>query len=331
MMKHWMRVGLCAAAMILASTAGRAADKVTFQLGWIPTGDIAAVYVGQTTGIYEKAGLDVTVMTGRGSLDAVTRVATGVSDIGAVGLGALLQAAAEAKTPVPVKQVMSQYTKMPDSLMTWKGSRVKSFKDVAGKTVGTATFSISNAYWPTVLSSSGIDPASVKLIKTDVNALAPLLAQGQVDATINWAASAPGIASVLKAAGKELVVLPWSDIGFEGYGYGIIASDAMIKGRPDVVRRFVAAYKQVIAAALKNPSLVGAAVKAKVPEADADTISAQFRASIPLIENAISDKDGFGALEPKLVQATWVWLAKAQNYPPDRLAPEAYVDREFLK
>jgi NitT/TauT family transport system substrate-binding protein len=106
-----------ALALSIAAVSGSigsaaAVDKVTFQLGWLPTGDISAAYVGVQNGMFEAEGLDVTIRTGRGSLDAVSKIGTGVSDIGATGLGAVMQFAAEG--PVPIKVIMSQYTKMPD-------------------------------------------------------------------------------------------------------------------------------------------------------------------------------------------------------------------------
>jgi NitT/TauT family transport system substrate-binding protein len=322
-----------ALALSIAAVSGSigsaaAVDKVTFQLGWLPTGDISAAYVGVQNGMFEAEGLDVTIRTGRGSLDAVSKIGTGVSDIGATGLGAVMQFAAEG--PVPIKVIMSQYTKMPDALLTWKGSGITSIKDVVGRTVGTATFAGTTAYWPSFLQTHGIDPASVKLVKADVNALAGLLASGQVDATLNWMPTAPGMGRVLKEVGKELVVFPWFEIGYEGYGYVVVASDKTIRERPDVVRRFNAAFRKVLQAAMANPALVGAAVKAKVPEVDEATVTAEFAASAPLIKNEISERDGMGTLNPKLVQATWDMISKSLKYPPDKINPESLIDRSFL-
>jgi NitT/TauT family transport system substrate-binding protein len=68
-----------------------------------------------------------------------------------------------------------------------------------------------------------------------------------------------------------------------------------------------------------------------VPEVDAATAAKQWTASIPLIVNEISKKDGLGAFEPKLLAKTWVWVAKAQNIPVDKFDPEKAIDRSFLK
>lgn len=76
-------------------------------------------------------------------------------------------------------------------------------------------------------------------------------------------------------------------------------------------------------------SAAGAALHAIVPTADADVAAAQFEASIPLIKNEISDRDGLGRFDRKLLQATWVWVAKSFNYAVEKVDPETLVDRSF--
>lgn len=312
----------------LASTAAQAADKVTIQLDWLPGGDKSFVYAGVKQGFFTAEGLDVQILQGRGSADAVTKIASGTADVGFAGIAALMQAAAEGQ--VPVKAVMSLYSKQPDALFTVKGGTIHSLKDVAGKTVATATFTSSNALWPVILEANGIDPAKVKLLKVDPSTLAPMLAQGRVDATINWITVQPGFENVLKQAGKELQVLPWSAYGLDGYGWSVMASDKMIHERPEVLRRYLRALKKSLEFALANPDQSAAALKAAVPESNQAVAAAEFRASVPLLSNDISKRDGLGAFEPKLLATTWNWVAKSMNYDVKKVNPETLVNRSFL-
>ena len=313
---------------VFAALSAQAADKVIFQLDWLPGGDKAAVYVAQKEGYFAAEGLEVTFQSGRGSADAVTKLGTGVSDVGTGGIAALMQAVAE--NNVPVKAVMSVYTKQPDAIFTVKGSGITSLKDVAGKTVATATFSSSNALWPVILRANGVDPSSVKLLKVDPSTLAPLLAQGKVDATINWITVGPAFVNVLKQADKELTVLPWSSQGLDGYGWSIFASDKMIAERPEVLKKVLRAVSKGFQFSLANPDAAGADLKAIIPEVNAAEAAAEFRASIPLLQNEISKRDGMGVFEPKLLAATWAWVAKSFNFPINKIDPEKVVDRRFL-
>ena len=319
---------LAAALLACASLASHAADKVIFQLDWVPGGDKSAIYAAVKQGFFAAEGLDVTLQSGRGSSDAITKLASGTADVGVAGIAALMTAVAESNAPV--KAVMSIYSKGPDAIFTVKGSGVNTLKDVTGKTVATATFSSSNALWPVMQQNLGIDPAQVKLLKVDPSTLAPLLAQGKVDATINWITVAPLFERVLKQAGKELVVLPWSSQGLEGYGWSVMASDKFIKERPEVLARVLKVLRKSFDYALNNPDAAAADLKAMVPEMDVKMSADEMRSSLPLIRNEISSKDGMGVFEPKRLETTWTWVAKSMNYPMNKINPESLVDRRFL-
>lgn len=319
---------LAAALLACASLASHAADKVIFQLDWVPGGDKSAIYAAVKQGFFAAEGLDVTLQSGRGSSDAITKLASGTADVGVAGIAALMTAVAESNAPV--KAVMSIYSKGPDAIFTVKGSGVNTLKDVTGKTVATATFSSSNALWPVMQQNLGIDLAQVKLLKVDPSTLAPLLAQGKVDATINWITVAPLFERVLKQAGKELVVLPWSSQGLEGYGWSVMASDKFIKERPEVLARVLKVLRKSFDYALNNPDAAAADLKAMVPEMDVKMSADEMRSSLPLIRNEISSKDGMGVFEPKRLETTWTWVAKSMNYPMNKINPESLVDRRFL-
>ncbi len=318
---------ISAFAVALSTGVGRAADAVTFMIDWLPAGDKAAVYYGVEKGIFADAGLDVTVAIGRGSSDVVTKLATGAADVGTGGLSALLQAVAA--EDAPVKALMPIYTKQPDAIFTTSDSGIETLKDVAGKKLATATFSSSNVSWPLVLQANGIDPASVEVLKVDPGALAPMLATGQVDGTINWLTVAPAYMAPLKEVGKTFKAVPWSEYGYEGYGLSLFTSDRMISERPDVLKRLVAAYQKATLAAIDDPAGAAAALKAMVPEVDEQVAQEQWEASIPLMVNEITEADGMGVFKPELLKASWGWVAKAQGYPLDKLDPTTAVAADF--
>src|SRR5690242_17093428 len=85
-------VGL--SSLAVASGQALAADKVVFQLDWLPGGDKAPIYVCIHHGFCRDAGLDVTVASGRGSTEAISKLAAGSSDIGVSDIGALMAAKA---------------------------------------------------------------------------------------------------------------------------------------------------------------------------------------------------------------------------------------------
>jgi NitT/TauT family transport system substrate-binding protein len=323
-----MQVLLAASMLALAAGAAQAADKLVYMNDWLPGGDKALPFYAKQKGLFAAQGIDLTVQTARGSSEAITRIATGSADVGSGGFAALLEARAQSK--VPVSAIYSVFTVQPDALFTVEGGGVKSIKDVEGRKVATATFTSSNVIWPLVLKTNGIDASKVTLIKVDPAALVPMLATARVDATINWSTAAPPFVKALAASGKKLKILPWKDFGFSGYGYSIYASDKLIAEKPDVVRRFVAAFDKGMRMALANPADVAKSMKATFPEMDQDLIEQQFMTIVPLIKNAISEADGYGTFKPARVAETWKWTAQAQNMPLDKLNPQAVIVSRFL-
>jgi NitT/TauT family transport system substrate-binding protein len=310
------------------NSSAQAADKLIYMNDWLPGGDKALPFYAQVRGFFAAEGLDVTIHSARGSSEAITKIATGTADVGSGGLAALLQAKAE--TGIPVTAVLGIFTVQPDSIFTIEGSRIKTLKDLEGKKIATATFTSSNVIWPLVLKSVGVAASKVTLLKVDPGALAPMLAAGQVDATINWTTASPPFVKALATTGKTLRILPWSEAGFDGYGYSVFVSDKLIAERPDVTRRFVKAYVAAAKAAIQNPKDVASAMKSAFPEMDEALVEEQFLTIIPLMNNEITRAEGFGALNKARLAKTWEWTAQAQDTPLDRIDPEKVVNRDFI-
>jgi NitT/TauT family transport system substrate-binding protein len=332
MSTHSRRLAVFAAAFAAAGFAfagvpATAAERYTLMLDWLPSGDKAPAYVALQKGYFAEEGLEIGIQNGRGSTDALTKAATGTADFATGGLPALMSAAAQ--SGIPVKAIISVYTKQPDSLFVVKGGAIKTLKDVVGRKVATATFNSSNALWPLFLQRNNIEPNSVVLQKVDPTVLSAMLASGQVDATLSWMTVAPTYASVLSQAGKQLTVLPWSEFGLDGYGFAVFASDRVIKSNPKAVAAFARAMRKAIDFSVANPEAAGAAVHAAAATVDLPVATDSFKASIPLIKNEISAKDGLGVFEPALLKKTWEWVALSENYPADRINPETLVDRSF--
>jgi NitT/TauT family transport system substrate-binding protein len=322
------RLALCVCLATVVSFSAHAADKLVYMNDWLPGGDKAIPFYAQKRGFFAAEGLDVTIQTARGSSEAITKIATGTADVGSGGLAGLLQAKAE--SGVPVTAILAVFTVQPDSLFTVEGSHIDSIKDIEGRKVATASFTSSNVVWPLILKAADVDASKVTQLKVDPAALAPLLASGQVDATINWTTAAPPFVKALDSVGKKLKILPWTAVGFDGYGYSVFASDKIIAERPDVLRRFVKAYLAAVKAALDNPADVAKAMKAIYPEMDEALVEEQFRTIMPLIDNQITTAEGLGTLNKVRLAKTWEWIAKAQNMPLDKIDPDKVVNREFL-
>lgn len=319
---------LALACAALASTPAAALDAVTYQLDWLPGGDKAPIYVCINEGFCEEAGLDVSIEPGRGSSEAVTKIATGTSDIGSAGLGALM--AARATEGVPVTAVMSIFNMGPHAFYTLAGNGIESITDVKGKTIATSPFTSSNVYLPLVLADNGMSEADIELTKSDPGALGPLLMTGQADAIIAWLTDVSRYTGQAAEAGKEVVILPWSDAGLELYSAALVANDTFLAERPDVAKRFIAAFAKSLQFAHDNPDAAAEAVASVVPELSAEDVKGSWLDASKLAFNEVTDEFGLGTFDAGRLAATWERVAAAQGLDPAALDPEAVVDRSYL-
>jgi|TARA_R110000850_G_scaffold111852_3_gene225496 NitT/TauT family transport system substrate-binding protein len=332
-----MHKGFTRSILIAASLAGGlmaqaalAADKVVYQLDWLPGGDKSPVYVGVQEGFFEAEGLEVKIASGRGSTDAITKIATGQADIGSADIGALMAAKAQDNS-LPVKAVYSIFNQAPHAFFTLESSGISEMTDIDGKKVATSPFTSSNAFLPLVLKENGMTGDAVNLTKADPGALGPMLMNGGTDAIIAWVTNIALFADQAKATGNELVVLPWSDAGLELYSSSVVASEAFLKERPDVAKRFLRAFDKSLKFTSENPRKAAEALNTMVPEVDADVATAQIGDTMNLVVNDVSERDGLGALTEERVALTWDWVAQAEKLSGDALDPEAVVDRTLFE
>lgn len=326
MMKKTLKYTLLAS--LFASSAVMAADKVTYQLDWMPGGDYAPVYVGIQEGFFADVDLEVSIASGRGSTDALTKMATGQSDIGTADIGALM--AARGQNDVPVVALLSYFTQAPHAFFALKSANITSIQDLKGKKVTTASFTSSNAFLPLLLKQNGLAETDIKLVKTDPGALGPMLVTENTDAIIAWVTNTALFKKQAAEAGKTVIEMPWSNEGLSLYSSSLLASEQFITERPDVAKRFVKAFAKSIKFTYENPAKAGAHLHAMVPEVDADVAAAQIKSITNLVYNDITKKDGMGAFSAARIQSTWEHVAEANELSVDALDPKTAINTDFL-
>lgn len=315
-------------ALALAAVPALAADKVNFQLDWLPGGDKAPIYVCIAEGFCADAGIDVTIVPGRGSTDAISRLTAGSSDIGVSDIGALM--AAKAQEGVGVTAVLSIFNKGPHAFYTVKGSGFDSVAEVNGKTIATSPFTSSNVFLPLVLADAGLSEDDVKVVKADPGALGPMLMTGQVDGIIAWMTDLTRYENQGREAGKEIEALPWSAAGLDLYSAALIANDGFLADRPDVAQRFVAAYEKSMVFAHDNPAKAAEDVTSLVAELGTEDVQGSLNDMLPLVFNDVTEKDGLGVFEKGRLAETWARVSAAQGIDPASYDVETTVTRTFI-
>ena len=166
--------------MLTSGVSAQETTKIRFTLDWKLQGVHAWFFWAQEKGYFAAEKLDVTIDQGEGSAATVTRIMSGAYDAGFGDMNAIIQNAATRPADAPVMVYMI-YSRAPFALLTKAASPIKSFKDMAGKKLGTPPGGASFKLLPLLAKKNGIDYAAINVLNVAPNLQEQMLLQGQVD------------------------------------------------------------------------------------------------------------------------------------------------------
>jgi len=272
-----IRVSVMMAAVICASIVGRgdagAADKITFVTDFGYNGRHAYYFVALEKGYYARQNLDVQIVRGQGSADAVKQVAAGTAQIGFADTAAVILG--RGNDQIPVKLVAIVYAKPPHAIYVLKESGIAKPKDLEGKKVADTAFSAVPKLFDAYAKAADIDASKVTWLVAAADTLPGMLTTGRADGIGQFTVGEPLLTKA--AAPKQVLALAYADVGLDLYGNGIIASDGLIKSNPDLVRRFVTATLQGLKDAIADPQQAGAIMNKHHREVDPDVAAAETK------------------------------------------------------
>lgn len=291
--------------------AASAQDKVRFQTDFIPSGEHAMYYGGWAKGIYSKHGIDITVTRGYGSGDTVSKVGAGAADFGVADIAAVMTG--RARTSLPVKTIAVLYNESPHSLFVLKTSGITNFKGLEGKKIGITPGNSHRFYFPEVAKRAGTDPNKIVWVNMDGAAMATQLIAKNIDAAPFYSMHWYFINKAAKKAGEEIVPLPFVSVGFKIYAATLITTDKMLKDKPDLVKRFLAANKEAFEWARDNPDEACKLHTQRFPEVGMDDCLNSLKATMPFVFNDYSKQNGWGKETDERLKFSWDVIATANE------------------
>jgi NitT/TauT family transport system substrate-binding protein len=303
-----------AAAWPLLVVPADAADKVRFQTDWLPSGEHAMYYGGWQKGIFAEEGIDVTITRGYGSGDTVTKLAGGAFDFGVADIASVLTA--RARQNVPVKTIAAVYNQSPHSLFVLKSSGITNFKGLENKKISITPGNSHKFYFPKVAEKSGTDPNKIVWVNMDAGAMGAQLIAKNIHAAPFYSIHHYYINKAAKAAGEEIIPLPFVEVGFRIYAATIIATDETIAKKPDLTKRFLRAIKRSFEWARDNPEESCKLHVQKVPEVALDDCVHSVRAVMTFVFTDHEKQFGWGKTSPERLVTTWQAIAESQDLDP---------------
>jgi NitT/TauT family transport system substrate-binding protein len=243
------------AVMVAALTIApaHAADKVVFYTNWYAEAEHGGFYQAVAEGIYKKYGLDVTISMGGPQVNVYQLVLAGKADL-AMGYDiATLNAVEEG---LPLVTVAATFQRDPAVLIAHPG--VSDIVELRTRTllIGQAS---ETTFWPWLKAKYGFVDVNKRPYAFSVQ---PFLADKNV-AQQGYATSEP---YSIEKGGVAPKLFLLADYGYPPYAETIVATQRMVREKPDVLRRFIEASAQGWKSYLANPSPGNALIKKENPQ-----------------------------------------------------------------
>nr|WP_083074795.1 ABC transporter substrate-binding protein [Thioclava electrotropha]QPZ90547.1 ABC transporter substrate-binding protein [Thioclava electrotropha] len=325
-----IKPGLFAAlALGLSATLAQAETKMPFALDWKFEGPSAPYFLAVDEGYYGEAGLDVEIAEGKGSLDAIPKVATGAYPVGFADINSLMKFL-DQNPGAPVTAVMMVYDKPPFAVVGRKSLGVNEPKDLEGKVLGAPPPDGAWAQFPIFAKETGLDMDKIKVEPVGFPTREPMLAEGKVDAVTGFSFSSTLNLKRLGVGMDDQSILLMADYGVALYGNAIIVNTDYAKAHPEEITGFIKATAEGWKAAVADPGKAVEALLKRNPAADKDLETERLQMAIDA--NVLTDyvkENGIGGIDADRM-ATAIEQTKTvyefQNTPDAAL----YFDSEYL-
>src|SRR5882672_457288 len=239
---------LGAGALVCSVAPTFAADKVTFLTSWFAQAEHGGFYQAKATGLYDKAGLDVTIKMGGPQVNGSQLLLAGETDF---MMGYDIQVLKGREQNLPLVTVASSFQFDLQGLMTHED--VADVAALKGKPILIAGSS-RITFWPWLRAKYGFTDDQIRPYTFN---LQPFFADKNI-AQQGYPSSEPYQA---QQQNEKVNFFLLADGGYPPYGSTIVTTDKMVTEKADVVARFVKASLEGWRDYLKDPAPANALIK----------------------------------------------------------------------
>jgi NitT/TauT family transport system substrate-binding protein len=307
------------ASIVAMSTTALAADKVTFLTSWFAQAEHGGFYQAKATGLYEKAGLDVTLKMGGPQVNSMQLLLAGETDL---MMGYDFQVLKALEQGFPVTTIATSFQYDLQGMMTHDD--VNSLADLKDKTILVAT-SGRTTWWPWLKGKYKYTDEQTRPYTFN---LQPFFADKNV-AQQGYPSSEPFQA---KQQGVPVKFFLFAHNGYPPYGTTMVAKRDFADKNPDVTARFVKASLEGWKDYISNPAPANALIKVDNPKMSDEQIAFGIEQMklLKVLDGGDAQTMGIGIVTEARWKATYDYMASSGLLKPEVDWKAAFTDR-FVK
>ena len=312
--------------LFFVSVSSQAETKVQFALDWKFEGPSAPYFLAIDNGHFKAAGMNVEISPGKGSLDAIPKVATGAFPFGFADINSLIKFL-DQNPGAPVTSIMMVYDKPPFAVIGRKSLGIQGPEDLEGSTLGAPPPDGAWAQFPSFARANGIDVGKIKVEPVGFPTREPMLAEGKVDSVTGFSFSSYLNLVRLGVPEGDITTILMADYGLKLYGNAVIVNTDFAKKNPEAVKKFIIAVGAGWKDAINDPKAATAALVKRNPAADSSL--EQRRLELAIKANVLSDyvkANGMGGIDKDRFAAALQQLAETYEYKNKPDAKLYYTD-----
>lgn len=289
-------LALAAMTSAILSTPVLAIEPVSVTLDWTPNTNFVGLYVAEALGLYEQAGLAVTI--------APFEFGQPLGDVAAFGVLDFYTAKAAGLDAVAVYAVIQTET----GRLAYAGNDIAGPRDLAGGVYGGFGTTWEKAIIDTMIAHDGGVP-SYESVTLDGSVYDALRA-GEIDFTLEvltW----QGVENEL--AGHPIGSFRYADYGVPDQHTIILAADGnFVSDRPEAARKFLTATRQGYAHAVAHPREAADMLLAAAPELAEHREVVEASMQVMLEGNYLARPDGtIGRFDDEMMMSLGSFLFDA--------------------
>lgn len=310
----------------LLATSAAAETAMPFALDWKFEGPSAPYFAAIDQGFFADADLSVEITPGKGSLDAIPKVATGAFPIGFADINSLVKFL-DQNPGAPVTAVMMVYDKPPFAIVGRKSLGVMAPKDLEGRVLGAPPPDGAWAQFPIFATEAGIDTDKVTVEPVGFPTREPMLAEGKVAAVTGFSFSSFLNLVRLGVPEDDISTILMADHGVALYGNAIIVNTDFAAENPDAVKGFLGAVAKGWTSAIADPATAIESLMKRNPAADAAL--EERRLQLAIDANVVTDytmANGMGDIDDTRFATSLEQMKMTYEFKADPDASAYFTD-----